>query len=321
MQAIQTALNFKPKHVVPPLNWVGHIPFAATLVSEIKPNLIVELGTHTGNSYFTLCQAVQENKLPTRCYAVDTWKGECHAGHYDETIYNEVNKYNQENHSDFSYLLRTTFDEAAKQFSDNSIDLLHIDGLHTYEAVKNDYETWLPKVKEGGVILFHDICCRHADFGVWKLWDEINASQKFTHSYQHSYGLGILIKTDLQPNNEFLSTLTNPASDINSIDIFQKQGNTIIQKATLNQLEEVIIKRDGAIAALKAEALMRDSIITSLHDEAQERESQITQLHGVITLREDKIHRIQNSFSWRVSTPIRALRRIICRSTGLKSRR
>ena len=129
MNAILNCLTFKPRHVSNPLSWVGHIPFAATLVREIKPKLLVELGTHTGNSYFTFCQAVQENKHSTLCYAVDTWQGEAHSGLYDESIFQKVDSHNKENYADFSYLLRMTFDAAAKQFSDNSIDLLHIDGL------------------------------------------------------------------------------------------------------------------------------------------------------------------------------------------------
>lgn len=36
------------------------------------------------------------------------------------------------------------------------IDLIFIDGDHTYEAVKQDFEEWYPHVKAGGVILFHD---------------------------------------------------------------------------------------------------------------------------------------------------------------------
>ncbi len=38
------------------------------------------------------------------------------------------------------------------------IDVLFIDGDHRYEAVKKDFEDWLPLLKAGGFIIFHDSC-------------------------------------------------------------------------------------------------------------------------------------------------------------------
>ena len=171
--------------------WSGHVPFAYDLMSVFKPATFVELGCHRGESYSAFCQAVADFNLPSICYGVDTWKGDKHAGFYDDSIYDELTSFNQKNYSTFSYLVRSDFDSASAQFSEESIDLLHIDGLHTYEAVKHDFDVWLPKVKKSGLILFHDIVVRHDDFGVWKLWEELQ--QRFaTFSFHHGYGLGVL---------------------------------------------------------------------------------------------------------------------------------
>ena len=171
--------------------WSGHVPFAYDLMASLKPSIFVELGCHQGESYSAFCQAVSDFGLNTVCYGVDTWKGDKHAGFYEEKIYENLLAFNQKNYGGFSYLLRKDFDSAQQQFSDESIDLLHIDGLHTYDAVKHDFETWLPKIKKSGAILFHDTVVRHDDFGVWKFWEELQAKYS-TFSFHHGYGLGVL---------------------------------------------------------------------------------------------------------------------------------
>lgn len=174
-------------------NWSGHLPFANDLIAEAKPGVLVELGTHYGESYFGFCQAIAENNVSCSCYAVDTWVGESHSGAYDESVFQEVSAYNSAHYGSFSYLLRTTFDEAVANFSDESIDILHIDGLHTYEAVSHDFRHWFEKVKPGGIVLLHDTMARHADFGVWKLWGELCESNNH-FAFTHSWGLGVFRK-------------------------------------------------------------------------------------------------------------------------------
>ena len=46
--------------------------------------------------------------------------------------------------------------EAAKSVDDKSLDYAFIDAEHTYKAVKQDVEAWLPKVKTGGLLIGHD---------------------------------------------------------------------------------------------------------------------------------------------------------------------
>ena len=183
--------RYKPRNVG---DWTGHLGFASDLIVATRPELIVELGTHWGEAYFTFCQTVEEHGLSSLCYAVDHWLGDEHAGRYGEEVFEDVRQYNDRYYKQFSYLLRTSFDAAVSQFGDGSIGLLHVDGLHTYEAVSHDFRTWLPKVKPGGIVLLHDICPKHQDFGVWRLWDEIKAEFPGTFEFHHSWGLGVLRK-------------------------------------------------------------------------------------------------------------------------------
>ena len=152
-----------------------HIPFAFWLIDALRPRTVVELGTHTGVSYSAFAQAVQMLGLDTATYAVDTWKGDHQAGFYDEDVFKEWSSFHDHHFSAFSRLVRSTFEEALSKFPDGSVDLLHIDGVHTYEAVRQDFESWFPKLSNRAVVLMHDTNVREADFGVWRFWAEVAA--------------------------------------------------------------------------------------------------------------------------------------------------
>ena len=118
--------------------WWGHVPFAFWIMVTCKPRLFVERGTHHGVSYAAFCEAVARSQLDTRCYAVDTWAGDAHAGFYGDKVYSDLKAFHDKRYASFSELLRMTFDEACGFFEDGTVDLLHIDGYHTYEAVRHD---------------------------------------------------------------------------------------------------------------------------------------------------------------------------------------
>src|SRR5436309_21632 len=69
-----------------PSAWTEHIPFAYWLIEAHRPAQLVELGTYFGASYFAFCQAVATLGLPTRCFAVDTWRGDEHSGLYEDHV-------------------------------------------------------------------------------------------------------------------------------------------------------------------------------------------------------------------------------------------
>lgn len=192
LKSLISSVSWSPDWIQTPHAWVGHMPFARWLMAESQPKVFVELGTHSGNSYFSFCQAVRDKGLTGRCFAVDTWKGDEHAAFYEDDVFEMVNQHNKSQYKSFSTLYRMTFDEALAKFDDKSIDLLHIDGLHTYEAVRHDFETWLPKLAPGALVLFHDIKVADREFGVWKFWAELKKKYPQNFEFRHSHGLGVI---------------------------------------------------------------------------------------------------------------------------------
>ena len=87
--------------------------------------------------------------------------------------------------------MQSDFDAAAARFEPASIDLIHIDGFHTHDAVKHDFETWLSKMSDRGVMIFHDTMVKHKDFGVWKFWEEVSCRYP-SFNFEHGAGLGVL---------------------------------------------------------------------------------------------------------------------------------
>jgi O-antigen biosynthesis protein len=171
--------------------WLGHLAFADWLVRALRPACVVELGIFSGASFLTFCRSARELGIGTQCYGIDTWRGDEHAGIYPESVFRRLSRHVQRHYPSNVALVRKTFDEAVGQFADGSIDILHIDGLHTYEAVKNDYRTWLAKLSPRGVILFHDIAVKDRDFGVYRLWQELSARHPH-FAFDHCFGLGVL---------------------------------------------------------------------------------------------------------------------------------
>src|SRR2546421_8555168 len=109
-------LDLPSRHFEPRLYgvgaWTSHLHFAYDLVAVMKPALLVELGVDRGESYFAFCQAAAEHQTGTRCFGVDTWRGDEQAGGYDETTFAQVSEHNPPNYKSFSTLIRSHFHDA-----------------------------------------------------------------------------------------------------------------------------------------------------------------------------------------------------------------
>ena len=240
-------------------SWTQHIPFAYAVVELCKPAVLVELGVHYGTSYFSFCQAVAHLRLATRCTAVDTWRGDPHAGFYGDEVWESVRTFHDAHYSGFSRLHRVTFDEALKDFPDGGVDLLHIDGLHTYEAVRHDFESWLPKLSPRGIVLFHDTHVHENNFGVWKLWSELKARYP-SFEFAHGYGLGVIATGSEPPEGLRPFFDGSPDEQTGLRDFFQRAGRFHLKgsdTAMISSLQNDCRRHETEISRMKASVSWR----------------------------------------------------------------
>jgi hypothetical protein len=195
--------------------WTSHLHFAYDLVATLKPAVLAELGVDRGESYFAFCQAAAENRTGTRCFGIDTWRGDQHAGGYDETTFDQVSEHNRAHYDSFSTLVRSDFDAALSLFGSDSIDVLHLDGLHTEAAVRHDVDSWMPKLRPGGMLLLHDVDVRSKEFGAWKVWAELQ-TQGRSCTFHDGPGLGVWQKPPAAALPGFLEELLAPPDEHNA---------------------------------------------------------------------------------------------------------
>lgn len=154
--------------------WTGLHDFAQWIVRDRMPRVIVDLGVDHGFS-----TAAFASPRIGHVYGVDL---------RSDSIASAAVNIESLGLADMVTLVQADFTEASKLWS-APIDILHIDGDHSYESVARDFSNWSKHVTPGGVILFHDI--DSFPEGPGKLFREI-AWPKW--SYNMFCGLGVATK-------------------------------------------------------------------------------------------------------------------------------
>jgi len=272
-------------------SWCMHLPFAYDLMRELAPTVFVELGVKQGESYFAFCQAAAENKINVRCYGVDSWRGDIQTGELDPKVQAEAEMYNCR-YSSFSELKPMLFVEALKDFPDASIDLLHIDGTHTYADVKTDFESWLPKLSPKGIILFHDVILRDHGFGVWKLWDEITREHD-SFLFEFGCGLGVWKKEPVTTSDSlFIRRLFSAnEADVQDINAFYAQAAVALSLwHTLQKQSE----GESQIARLRTEVEERSNQVAHFQHEIEEKAKHVGLLQSELKEKSDQVVHFQS---------------------------
>jgi len=155
------------------------------LVLETRPETVVEVGVWQGLSLASFCAASLVHQC--KVFAIDPWSESAmsengYSANLTEkqweldSIYNNFlrNFRNLELDQNLRVYRDTSCDGSFK-FSDNSIDILHLDGAHTEWDSCRDVIAWTPRIKTGGYFIMDD-----ANWETMKLVQEL-IKFKFDH--------------------------------------------------------------------------------------------------------------------------------------------
>jgi predicted O-methyltransferase YrrM len=166
-------------------------------VKSLHPQTVLEIGTHRGGTLYLWTRLAQPNAT---LISIDLPGGKFGGGYspFRIPIYKKFARANQTLH-----LLRadshaaTTPEQTERLLAGHPIDFLFIDGDHTYDGVKNDYQMYSPLVRPGGLIVFHDIAGNYADTQVKRFWDTLTPThphREYIANPGGQYGIGLLQK-------------------------------------------------------------------------------------------------------------------------------
>jgi len=141
------------------MGWVSTIAISLLKTHIGKHGVGVEIGVATGANAFAILDAFPKHTL----YLVDPWK----SGYSTVRDSNDVNQQRmdgryksvcstvQQRYSERATVIRKPSVEAAAEVPDN-LDYIFIDGNHAYEAVLQDLNTWVHKVRANGLVIGDD---------------------------------------------------------------------------------------------------------------------------------------------------------------------
>lgn len=168
------------------------------MVRATGPKNILEIGTARGGTLFAWCRLAER-----RVISIDLPGGR-HGGGYIAARQKLYELFCRDRSGVRLKLLRDDSksprvrEQVETFLAGEKLQLLFIDGDHTYEGVKRDFELWAGLVEKGGLVAFHDIADHRERFGVdvARFWSEVR--ERFPHcEYVHDQdqgwaGIGVL---------------------------------------------------------------------------------------------------------------------------------
>jgi cephalosporin hydroxylase len=181
---------------IAPLQRRSELVEYARLVSERRPGAVLEIGSFRGGTLFVLTKLADPHAtvisldLPaSRLGKVCRW--------VQTPLFHRFSYNGQTLH-----LLRAdshrqaTLSTVSNLLKGRSLDVLFIDGDHSYRGVRADFEMYSPLVESGGIVAFHDIAVQPLPNEVVRLWRELKPRyrhKEILHSTgKDAMGIGVL---------------------------------------------------------------------------------------------------------------------------------
>lgn len=155
----------------------------AKIVSEIEPEVVLEIGSMHGGTFFLWCQHFDSDLYISVNIPHQIYKQKSRI--FDQFTDDEVITVSRDSHE------QKTKEYVSDTVDGNEIDFLFIDGDHSYQGVKKDFQMYSDLVRDGGIIVFDDV--RRDGCGVKKFWEEISNKYQ-TKEISGGTGFGILYK-------------------------------------------------------------------------------------------------------------------------------
>lgn len=187
--------------IILPCAWAGHVYVFHWLCAHYTslgtpPQIIVELGSDFGGSALliadTAMRVTGQFESPPHLYMVDAWEDEG-PSHDSSNNFNFVSQLIHKSQYRNITVVKAYFNDFAAFWKEDGlgkIDILHIDGTHTYEAVKEDFETWFPLVADTGLVMMHDMESTQPE--MMRFYNEIVLEEGGKCRFENDHGLGIV---------------------------------------------------------------------------------------------------------------------------------
>lgn len=160
-------------------------------VNELLPENVLEIGTYNGGTLFMWAN-ITKKKVVTCDLRNPTHRSELYKEFTPRVSKCDVVVLEGDSHSE------EFIKSVHKEFEDEKLDFLFIDGDHTEKGVEADFYNYKGMVRKGGIIAFHDILKNQPVEGnqVYYFWERIKNEYKFEEfvddADQCGFGIGIL---------------------------------------------------------------------------------------------------------------------------------